>query len=134
MRVRTTRLLGVLAIGGVMLSSTACLPGLDGVTGGGEKTAACNAMTQEISSVSTRATQNLSNPTAMAQIYSDAATKVRAEGQKAGGDVQEAAGQVADDLEELAQLLRDLDSGNIRVPDTSKLTTSGARLQQACAS
>jgi hypothetical protein len=131
MRVRTTRLLGVLAIGGVMLSSTACLPGLDSV-GGGDKTAACSAMQQEISSVSSKAMQNLSNPAAMAQTYSDTANKIRAEGQKAGGDVQEAANQVADDLDELAQILRDASAGNLRVPDTSKLTASGAKLQQAC--
>jgi hypothetical protein len=128
----TTRLLGVLAIGGVMLSSTACLPGVDSLSGGGDKTAACEAMRQEIGSVSSRAMQHLSNPSAMAQVYSDAANTIRTEGQKAGGEVQEAADQVAADLDDLAQLLRDASAGNVRMPDTSKLTSSGARLQQAC--
>lgn len=127
MRTQTTRLLGVLAIGGAMLAATACLPG-----GDSEKTAACQAMVEEIGAVPSKASQHLSNPGAAAQVYSDAAAKVRAEGRKAGSDVQEAAEQVAADLEELAQVLRDAGSGNLRMPDTSKLISSGAKLRDAC--
>ncbi|REE97415.1 hypothetical protein [Thermomonospora umbrina] len=128
MRVRTTRILGVVALGGALLSSTACIPGV----GGGDKTAACKKMQQEIASIGVKAQGNLSNPTALAQTYTDAANNVRSEGKKAGGDVEEAANQVASDLDGLADTLRQAGQGNPSIPDGSKLTSSGVKLQQAC--
>ncbi|MBA9002389.1 MULTISPECIES: hypothetical protein [Thermomonospora] len=127
MRLRTT--LGVLAIGGAMLTSTACLPGL---TSSAEQKTACANMLRELQAIPSKVSQNLTNPTAAAQVYDDAAGTLRSEGQKAGGDVQTAAEKVANDLEDLGQTLRDAGNGNPSIPDTSKITSSGAELERAC--
>jgi hypothetical protein len=106
MRMSATKLVGVLAIGGALLTSTAC-GALSAATGGGDKDAACKAIRTELSSVQSKITSpDLSNPgassAANAQVFRDTANKIRTEGQKAGGDVETAAGKVATDLEGLA--------------------------------
>ncbi|TNY38094.1 hypothetical protein [Thermomonospora catenispora] len=129
MRLQTTRLLGVLALGGVMLTSTACLPNMGGDS---DRQAACDNIVRELNELPSRATQQLGNPSAMIQAYEETANNIRTEGRKAGGDVQEAAENVASDLESLAQTIRNASNGNLTMPDVNKITESGNKLRAAC--
>lgn len=128
MRGTPARVLGVLVLGAAVASTAACIPGI----GGGDTKAACNNMKSELEAIPGRAQGLTSNPTALAQVYTDAANKIRSEGTKAGGDVQSAANDVASDLDSLAGTLRDAASGNVKSPDTGSLVRSGAKLQTAC--
>lgn len=128
MRGTSARVFGALALGAVVASTAACIPGLSDA----DTKAACNNMKAELESIPSKAQGQISNPSAVAQIYADAATKIRSEGAKAGGDVQTAAQQVAGDLDSLSNTLRQAAAGNIQRPDTSSLISSGAKLQTAC--
>ncbi|GAA3986634.1 hypothetical protein GCM10023085_80960 [Actinomadura viridis] len=137
MRMSPAKLVGVLAIGGALLTSTACGP--LGSLAGGDKDAACKNIRSELSSVQSKiATPNMSNPgasgAANAQVYRETASKIRSEGQKAGGDVETAAGKVATDLEGLATMMSNLGSGNTTSPgsSTSSFIRNAAELGRAC--
>jgi hypothetical protein len=128
MRGTPARVLGSVAIGAVVAATAACIPGL----GNADAKAACNAMKTELKGIGGKAQSKLTDPTAAAQVYADAATKIRSEGAKAGGDVQPAANQVASDLDSLAEVLRQAAAGNVESPETSALIKDGAKLQTAC--
>ncbi|XVQ11058.1 hypothetical protein ACQP1W_00305 [Spirillospora sp. CA-255316] len=126
MRMSATKLVGVLAIGGALLTTTAC-GALSTVTGGGDKDAACKAIRTELSSVQSKiASPDMSNPgastAANARVFRDTAAKIRTEGGKAGGDVETAAGKVATDLEGLATAMSNT---------TSPSTASGSFIRDA---
>lgn len=129
MRLQTTRLFGVLALGGVMLASAACISGL---TSDADQKAACDNILRELNELPSRATQRLSNPGAVVQVYEETAGNIRSEGRKAGGDVRDAAEKVASDLEDLAKGIRDAGSGNLNLPNVSRITESGEALRKAC--
>ncbi|GAA1565372.1 hypothetical protein GCM10009678_55530 [Actinomadura kijaniata] len=142
----STKLVGVLAIGGVMLTSTACGP-LSAVTGGGDKASACNNIKTELETLSQNAKMpkpDLSNPSAglsqlkqqtaqMAQQYQNTASRIRSEGDRAGGDVQSAAGKLAGDLDSMANMLRNSTSGGATGMNSfSQITQNAADLGKAC--
>ncbi|NED55087.1 hypothetical protein G3I24_29880, partial [Micromonospora aurantiaca] len=63
------------------------------------------------------------------------AAKVRSEGQNAGGDVESAATAFAGDLDQTAEMLRNLSSGNtssMSRPDTAAMQRHGNDLAKAC--
>ncbi|MBC6462119.1 hypothetical protein [Actinomadura sp. HBU206391] len=128
MRGTPARVLAVLALGAAVASTTACLPGI----GGGDTKAACDNMKTELAGISSKAQGMISNPTALSQVYTDAANNIRAEGAKAGGDVEAAGNTVATDLEGLANTLRQAASGNPQMPDANALISSSTRLKAAC--
>ncbi|GAA2443634.1 hypothetical protein GCM10010191_70270 [Actinomadura vinacea] len=134
MHMSATKLVGVLAIGGALLTSTACGP-LSAITGGGDKDAACKNIRTELSSVQSKiASPDVSNPgassAANAQTFRDTASKIRSEGQKAGGDVETAAGKVATGLESLAGSMSNPGSGS--TTGTSTFIKDAADLGRAC--
>ncbi len=134
MRTSAAKLLGVLAVGGLMLGSTGC-GAVDTLTGG-KKTTACKNIERELRSFSTSG-KSMSSPggaDATAQKFSDTATKIRSEGQSAGGDVESAASAFADDLDKTADMLRQLSSGNLNMqrPDTAAMQQHGNDLADAC--
>jgi hypothetical protein len=137
MRMSVTRLVGAVVIGGALLTSTGC-GALSAVTGGADKDAACKNIRNELSSVQSKiSSPNMSNPgasnNANAQLYRDTASKIRSEGQKAGGDVETAAGKVATDLEGLATMMSNLGSGNPPSSNTgSSFIKNAAELGKAC--
>ncbi|GLW64773.1 hypothetical protein Arub01_30170 [Actinomadura rubrobrunea] len=130
MRMSAAKLAGVLVVGGALLSTTAC--GLIG----GEKKAACDNIESELRSLTAGGSAALTTGGAeTAQKWSDAAAKIRAEGQKAGGDVESAATRFAGDLENTATMLRNLSSGNLSSttrPDTSAMMKNAQDLGKAC--
>src|SRR3954453_11527657 len=99
MRMSAAKLVGVLAIGGVLLGSTACGP-VDSITGGGRKKTACKNIETGLKNVASSggSASGTGGNEATAQTFSDAATKIRSEGQNAGGDVETAATAFASDL------------------------------------
>ncbi|MBT2207282.1 hypothetical protein GNZ18_31230 [Actinomadura sp. NEAU-AAG5] len=131
MRMSATKLVGVLAIGGVLLGSTACGP-IDSVTGGGKKKTACKNIESELRSVASGGAS--SGSAANAQRFADAASKIRTEGQNAGGDVQTAATKFASDLDDTAATLRRLSSGNLSggSPNFTAMQQHGNELGKAC--
>ena len=135
MRMSATKLLGVLAIGGVMLASTACGP-LDSVIGGAKKNTACKNIESELRNISSggAAVTPGGGAAASAQKFSDAAAKIRAEGQNAGGDVETAATKFAGDLDDTAATLRRLSAGNLSggTPNITEMQQHGNELGKAC--
>ncbi|GAA4156101.1 hypothetical protein [Actinomadura keratinilytica] len=128
MRMSAARFAGVLVVGGALLSTTAC-----GLVGG-EKKAACENIESELRSLTSGGTGTAA-AASNAQKWSDAAAKIRAEGQKAGGDVESAATRFAADLENTASMLRSLSSGNLSAgtrPNTSSMMQNAKDLGEAC--
>jgi hypothetical protein len=134
MRMSAVKLAGVLAVGGLMLASTGC--GAIDAIAGGKKTTACKNIETELRSFSTGGlSTSASGASATAQKFSDTAAKVRSEGQNAGGDVESAATAFAGDLDQTAEMLRNLSSGNtssIGRPDTAAMQRHGNDLAKAC--
>ncbi|TDB75337.1 hypothetical protein E1264_39980 [Actinomadura sp. KC216] len=134
MRMSATKLVGVLAVGGLLLGSTGC--GAVDAIAGGKKTTACKNIEKELRSFTTGSTSmtSPSGASSTAQKFSDTAAKVRAEGQNAGGDVETAATAFAGDLDKTAELLRKLSSGDMSggMPDTAAMQQHGNDLAEAC--
>ncbi|NKZ07905.1 hypothetical protein [Actinomadura latina] len=135
MRISATKLVGVLAVGGLMLGSTGC--GAVDAIAGGKKTTACKNIETELRSFSTggMSMTSPSGASATAQKFTDTAAKVRSEGQSAGGDVETAATAFAGDLDQTADMLRKLGSGDtssIGRPDTGAMQQHGNDLAKAC--
>ncbi|MEU6033929.1 hypothetical protein ABZ801_00815 [Actinomadura sp. NPDC047616] len=130
MRMSAAKFAGVLVVGGALLSTTAC-----GLVGG-EKKAACDNIESELKSLTSGGAPATSGSAAAssAQKWSDAAAKIRAEGQKAGGDVESAATRFAGDLDSTATMLRNLSSGNLSGarPNTSSMMQNAQDLGKAC--
>ncbi|MFD0683714.1 hypothetical protein [Actinomadura fibrosa] len=129
MRMSATKLVGVLAIGGALLASTACGP-IDTITGSGKKNTACKNIESELRSFSTSSGGSSTSP----QRFSDTAAKIRSEGQSAGGDVEVAATKFAQDLDDTAATLRRLNSGNLGggTPNFTEMQQHGNELGKAC--
>ncbi|MEU8343604.1 hypothetical protein AB0C74_18050 [Spirillospora sp. NPDC048832] len=136
MRMSATKLVGVVAVGGLMLTSTGC--GAVDAIAGGKKTTACKNIEKELRSFSTSGMSmgSSSGASATAQKFTDTAAKVRSEGQSAGGDVESAATAFAGDLDKTAEMLRNLSSGNTSAlgsrPDTAAMQQHGNDLAKAC--
>ncbi|MEU9022048.1 hypothetical protein [Actinomadura sp. NPDC048394] len=135
MRMSAAKLVGVLAIGGVLLGSTACGP-VDSITGGGKKKTACKNIETELKNVASSGGSVTGSGGAelTAQTFSDAAAKIRTEGQNAGGDVETAATAFAGDLDDTAATLRKLSSGNLSggTPNFTQMQQHGEDLGKAC--
>ncbi|MGI5205407.1 hypothetical protein ACQEU6_27980 [Spirillospora sp. CA-108201] len=134
MRMSATKLVGVVAVGGLMLGSTGC-GAVDAIAGGKKKTA-CKNIETELRSFSSGG-MTMSSPSgasATAQKFSDTASKVRSEGQNAGGDVESAATAFAGDLDQTASMLRQVQSGSTtpRQPDLAGMRQHGNDLAEAC--
>ncbi|MFA1540417.1 hypothetical protein [Actinomadura monticuli] len=135
MRMSATTLVGVVAVGGLMLGSTGC-GAVDAIAGGKKKTA-CKNIETELRSFSTGG-MSMASPSGAsqtAQKFTDTAAKVRSEGQSAGGDVESAATAFAGDLDQTAEMLRKLSSGNtssLGRPDTAAMQQHGNDLAKAC--
>ena len=135
MRMSATTLVGVVAVGGLMLGSTGC-GAVDAIAGGKKKTA-CKNIETELRSFSTGG-MSMTSPSGAsqtAQKFTDTASKVRSEGQSAGGDVESAATAFAGDLDQTAEMLRKLSSGDtssLGRPDTAAMQQHGNDLAKAC--
>ncbi|TYK50580.1 hypothetical protein [Actinomadura decatromicini] len=135
MRMSATTLVGVLVVGGLLIGSTGC-GAIDAVAGGKKRTA-CKNIETELRSFST-GSMSMTSPggaSSTAQKFTDTAAKVRSEGQSAGGDVESAATAFAGDLDNTAQMLRKLSSGDtssIGQPDTAAMQRHGNDLAEAC--
>lgn len=125
MRISITRAVGALVVTAGVLSTAGCL-------GGSDNTAACDTMKKELQDISTRATQQISDPAGMAKTYSEAAGKIRTAADTADGDVKSAGNELANALDGLATTLRNAASGQVQVPDTAGMTTAGTKLGKAC--
>ncbi|WP_018654406.1 hypothetical protein [Actinomadura flavalba] len=138
MRPSALRIACVAVLGGALIGSTACNPA-DIV--GGSKSEACGNIETELRTLANAGTApNPSDPmggaAANAQKFSDVASKIRAEGQKAGGDVASASSAFARDLDSAATTLRNLSSGNLSGGANTNWATqmqqSGQALASAC--
>lgn len=97
--------------------------------GGGDSKAACDAITAELTNVTSAGMRQISDPQGLAKTYNDGAAKVRSEGAKAGGDVQGAADSLATAMEELG---RTVGAGSGQIPDGAALTNASIKVKQAC--
>lgn len=124
MRGNAARVVGALAIGTAALVATGCSGG------GGDKTAACKNMKQEIADFGKKQS---SDPRQVAQAYSDLARKFRDESKNAVDDkVKSAAAKASTALDGLSADMRSLAAGNVKIPNTQALQSSFAELQKAC--
>ena len=133
MRMSATRLVGVLAAGGLMLGSVGC-GAIDAVAGGKKKTA-CKNIETELRSFSSSAGSSSTGSAVMISKFSSTASKIRSEGASAGGDVESAATAFAGDLDSTAEMLRKLRSGDtssMQRPDTEAMRRHGNDLADAC--
>jgi hypothetical protein len=126
MRGIPARVLCAVAVGSMVAATAAC--------GMSEETrAACDAIKKQLDTVATRAQEQVTEPSTAAKIYAEAATKVRAEADKAGGDVADAADKVAADMDSLAKTLEQAAKGTAHTPTANDLMKNSAELQEACA-
>jgi hypothetical protein len=122
---RSVGAMATLAALGTVLACS--IPGL-----GGDDKAACDAVKEELQTITTQAANQVTNPSAVVKTYKDGATRIRTEGAKAGGDVADASDEVATELEKLADAVSNISGGTPTVPDSSGLNSAGAKLQAAC--
>ncbi|MEV4641304.1 hypothetical protein AB0J80_28575 [Actinoplanes sp. NPDC049548] len=114
------------ALGAAMLAAVTATAGCGG---GSDDKAACDAIKAELTSITTKGMQQISDPQGLAKTYADGAAKVRAEGKKAGGDVQNNADALATVMEEFGKTLT---AGNGQIPDASAFTTASVKVNEAC--
>lgn len=100
---------------------------LSGCSGG--DTAACEAITKELNTIATEGMKQISDPAALAKTYSDGAAKVRAEGAKAGGDVQSASDELATVMEDFGKTLT---ANNGQIPDAGAFSAASVKVTEAC--
>lgn len=125
MRSSVPRVLGVLAVSGALLATAGC-------GGSGNNKSACNEMKAELQNLGPKASQQINNPSGMAQLYTDGASKIRTAANKADGDVKKSGNDVATALDGLASVMRNAAAGQVKQPDATALTTAGADLKKAC--
>ncbi|QFG22836.1 hypothetical protein [Actinomadura sp. WMMB 499] len=129
-----TKLVGILAVGGALFTSTACGPLAD-VAGGGAKDEACKNIETELRGIASSSPSLTGSGTEQtANEWIDAASTIRTEGQNAGGDVESAATAFASDLETVANSLKEMSSGNLSggMPNVSQMQQHGTELGEAC--
>ncbi len=117
-----------------MLGSRGC--GAVDAIAGGKKTTACKNIEKELRSFSNDKTTvtSLGGAAGAAQKFSDTASKVRSGGES-GGDVESAATAFAGDLDNAAEMLRKLSSGDmsgVGQPNTAAMQQHGNDLAEAC--
>lgn len=127
MRGRPARVLGILALGAAMASTTACISGFRDAN-----TKACDDINSELEALSDKREANPGNTAAAAQIYQKAAASIAVEGQKVGGDIGAAASEISDALTEMADSLRRLTAGLSVAPRKHSLSRSWEKLRIAC--
>lgn len=99
-------------------------------TGCGADTAqACSTIKSDITDISSKAMSQIDDPAGLAATYRGAAEKIKSEGAKAGGDVEDAANDAADALNGLADAVTGHSTAQ---PDLSPLVNAGKELQSAC--
>lgn len=97
--------------------------------GGADKTEACNNIQQEFQNLVRTATQQREDPPALAETLRSSATKIRDQGKPVEGDVEQATGEAATALEQLADRLT---SGSQQQSDLDTLVDSGTKIREAC--
>ncbi|MFC7547668.1 hypothetical protein [Plantactinospora sp. GCM10030261] len=115
-----TRLLSTVTLAAaVAVVGTAC--------GGGDTKAACDSIQQEMTNITSTGMQQTSDPAALSKTYSDGAEKIRGYGKDAGGDVEDAANDIAAAMEDLG---KKASAG--QMPDAQALGNAGIKLKNAC--
>ena len=123
-----TRLAGMATAAAALGTVMAC-----GVLGAsGDNKAACDAIKSDIQQVTADGMKQSGNQAGLEQVYRKGADNVRAEAEKADGDVADAGKEVADEFDKLGDFVKNLSASNTGFPDTSGLTTAGAKLKKAC--
>lgn len=100
---------------------------MTGCSGG--DTAACEAITNELKTISSKGMSQISDPTGLAKTYTDGAAKVRDEGKKAGGDVETAANELAASMDDFGRILS---SGAGEIPDAGAFSKASVKVAEAC--
>jgi hypothetical protein len=122
------RLAGTAAAAAALSTVMAC-----GIIGSsGDNKAACDAMKADIQQVTADGLKQTADTAALEQVYRKGADKVRADAKKGDGDVADAGKDVATQLDKLGDFVKNLSASNGGFPDTSGLTTAGAKLKKAC--
>src|SRR5512139_1347692 len=162
MRTPMIRVVGSLVIAGSVLMTAGCLgnssdganassgassaasspagTGFGGGTNGGDlgalgNSAACKTMLSELQNLSTNAMSKASDPAAMADAYTESASKIRTAAAQADADAKAAGEDLANAIDQLGSMLKSAaNGGNVQMPDTSTMSSAGGRLGQACAS
>ncbi|MBC6457403.1 hypothetical protein [Actinomadura sp. HBU206391] len=127
MRGRPARVLGILALGAVMASTSACISGFRDAD-----TKACDDINSELEAISDRREANPRGTAAAVEIYEKASASIAVKGQKAGGDIGAAADEISDALNEMADSLRRLAAGLSVAPRRHSLSRSWEKLRIAC--
>lgn len=118
---------GLMAIGVLALVIAGC--GLHG--GDSADSAACDNIQQEVQDTLAGVNEARS-PDEAAKTLADAAKRIRDEGQGAGGDVGDAAEKVAIAMDQVAEYMRSLSTGDPRAPDVTALDTASAEFESTC--
>ncbi|MFB9316355.1 hypothetical protein [Cryptosporangium minutisporangium] len=121
------RLVGA-AIAVAALSSTlAC-----GIVGA-DNTEACENIKKEVQNFTTQSVQNIDDPKALGQSYHDLADKIRSEGEKGDGDLQDATRDLGAAYDKLGDTVTNASTAsNPTVPDSSEVTAAGVKFKNAC--
>ncbi|MGH3925298.1 MAG: hypothetical protein ACRDTT_20965 [Pseudonocardiaceae bacterium] len=98
--------------------------------GGADKTEACNNIQQEVQNLFQTASQQIDDPQALASTLRDSATRIRDEGEPVGGAVEQASGETATALNQLADRLA---AGSTQQSDLDPLVDAGTKIREACA-
>lgn len=116
----------LVAVGVVVAAATAAGCGGDDTV---DKTQACANIQQEFMNLVQAGTQQRQDPQALAETLRNSATKIREQGGSVKGDVEQATGEAATALDQLADRLA---AGGPQQSDLDTLVDSGTRIRAAC--
>lgn len=94
-----------------------------------DKNQACTNIQQEFQNLVQAGTQQRQDPQALSETLRGSATKIRDQGAAVKGDVEQATGEAATALEQLASRLA---SGTPEQADLNTLVQSGTKISTAC--
>lgn len=90
---------------------------------------ACNALKLEVQSLAQTAGGQLDDPETLALTVRSSSVNIRTHGEEAGGDVESAATEVADALEQLSNSIAD---GSWQNADLAAVSEAGQKIRAAC--
>ncbi|MBC6461903.1 hypothetical protein [Actinomadura sp. HBU206391] len=126
MRGTPNRFLGTLLTGVAVAAVTAC-------GSGGEDKEACRKIISTMDAVQVRHSTARGDIRSVIQAYEKASLEIVAEGQKARGDIEAAADEVAAAYGDVAAGLRRMNTGDLDgAPDLTAITRARTKLRTAC--
>jgi len=100
---------------------------------GADNTEACDNIKKEVRSFTAESVKNVGDTKALSQSYHDLADKVRSEGEKGDGDLQDATSDLGDAYDKLGDTVANLENNpDPTAIDQQAVTEAGTKFEKAC--